>query len=53
MTIAKRALVWLAIAFVVYTIITAPTQAASMVQETFDGISTVGESLAVFFDALV
>ncbi len=49
----KRALIWLGIAFVAYTIFTAPDQAADMVQSGVDGISTAASSLGDFFDALV
>ena len=49
----KRALLWLAVAFVVYTIIAAPRQAADAVDEAFGGISSAGESLGDFFDALI
>jgi hypothetical protein len=49
----KRALVWLGVAFVVYTVIASPTTAAQAVREAFGGISTAGQSLGEFFDALV
>jgi hypothetical protein len=49
----KRALLWLGLAFVVYTVIAAPTTAAQAVKEAFGGISTAGRSLGDFFDALV
>jgi hypothetical protein len=49
----KKVLLWLVLAFVVYTIIASPGKAAEMVRETFGGISTAGESLGSFFDALV
>ncbi len=52
-TTVKRVLLWLGIAFVVYTIIQSPGKAAEMVQTAFGGISTAGESLGDFFDALV
>ena len=53
MPTVKRALLWLAIAFLVYTVIASPDKAADMVRETFGGISAAGESLGQFFDALV
>ncbi len=49
----KRVLLWLGIAFVVYTIIMSPAKAADMVQAAFGGISAAGQSLGYFFDALV
>lgn len=49
----KRVLLWLGIAFVVYTIIMSPTKAADMVQAAFGGISMAGHSLGAFFTALV
>jgi hypothetical protein len=49
----KRVLIWLGIAFVVYTIIVSPAKAADMVQAAFGGISEAGHSLAAFFNALV
>ena len=49
----KRALLWLGIAFVVYTIIASPATAAEAVREAFGGISAAGRSLGDFFDALV
>ena len=51
--ITKRVLLWLGIAFVVYTIIESPAKAADMVQAAFGGISDAGRSLGAFFDALV
>jgi hypothetical protein len=49
----KKALLWLGVAFVVYTIIVAPTTAADAVRQSMDGLSTAGRSLMDFFDALV
>jgi hypothetical protein len=49
----KRVLLWVGIAFVVYTVIAAPRTAASAVTEAFGGISTAGQSIGDFFDALV
>lgn len=49
----KRALLWLFLAFVVYTIVVNPTKAADMTRETFSSISSVGKSMGDFFDALV
>lgn len=52
MSQVKRVLLWLGIAFIVYTIISSPDKAAEMVRETFGGISQAGQSLGQFFDAL-
>jgi hypothetical protein len=49
----KKALLWLGVAFVVYTIIVAPTTAADAVKQSMDGLSTAAHSLMDFFDALV
>jgi hypothetical protein len=49
----KKVLLWVGIAFVVYTVIAAPRTAASAVTEAFGGISTAGQSIGDFFDALV
>jgi hypothetical protein len=49
----KRAVLWLGVAFVVYTVIAAPTTAAKAVREAFGGISTASQSLGQFFDAVV
>lgn len=53
MPAVKRTLAWLGIAFVVYTVIAAPNTAAEAVREAFGGISTAGQSLGDFFDALL
>jgi hypothetical protein len=52
-TATKRVLLWLGIAFVVYTIIMSPGKAADMVHAAFGGLSVAGRSLGDFFDALV
>lgn len=49
----KRVLLWLGVAFLVYTIIVSPGKAADLMRAAFGGISTAGQSLAAFFDALV
>jgi hypothetical protein len=49
----KKVLLWVGIAFVVYTVIAAPKTAAAAVTEAFGGISTAGQSIGDFFDALV
>ncbi|MDQ1616655.1 MAG: hypothetical protein QOJ60_2594 [Actinomycetota bacterium] len=48
----KRALAWLLIAFIVYTVLATPHKAADMARATFGAISTGGQSLAQFFNAL-
>jgi hypothetical protein len=52
-TVTKKILLWLGLAFVVYTIIVSPAKAADLAQEAFGGISEAGRSLGDFFDALV
>ncbi len=49
----RRVLLWLALAFVVYTVIMSPARAADMVRVAFGGVSNAGTGLAAFFDALV
>jgi hypothetical protein len=49
----KRVLLWLGVAFVVYTIIESPAKAADLVQAAFGGMSEAGKSQGTFFDALV
>ncbi len=49
----RRLLLWLGIAFVVYTIIMSPAKAADMVKVAFGGVSAAGTSLGAFFDAVV
>jgi len=48
----KKALVWLVVAFAVYSIIATPNQAAEAVRGAGEGIQTVGLSIMRFFDAL-
>jgi hypothetical protein len=52
-TTTKRVLLWLGLAFIVYTVIVSPAKAADLVRAGFDGLSAAGHSLATFFDALV
>jgi len=52
-TTTKRVLLWLAVAFLVYTVIVSPAKAADLVRAAFEGLSVAGHSLATFFDALV
>jgi hypothetical protein len=49
----KKILLWLGIAFVAYTVIAAPTTAAKAVHEAFGSLSTAGQQLGDFFDALL
>lgn len=49
----KKILLWLGIAFVSYTVIAAPTTAALAVTQAFGGLSSAGQSLGDFFNALV
>jgi len=48
----KKAVVWLVVAFAVYSIIATPNQAAEAVRGAGEGIQTVGLSVMRFFDAL-
>jgi hypothetical protein len=52
-TTTKRVLLWLGLAFIVYTVIVSPHRAADLVRAAFDGVSVAGQSLATFFDSLV
>jgi hypothetical protein len=49
----KKILTWLVFAFVAYTVIRAPATAASAVNQAFSGLSTAGQSISDFFDALI
>ena len=49
----KRVLLWLLLAFVGYTIVVNPAKAAAMTRDTFSSISSVGQSVGAFFNALV
>lgn len=49
----KKVLLWLLVAFVVYTIVVSPAKAADMTRATFTSLSEAGGSLGDFFDALV
>jgi len=48
----KKALVWLVVAFAVYSIIATPRQAAEAVRGAGEGVQTVGLAVMRFFDAL-
>jgi hypothetical protein len=49
----RKTLLWLLLAFLVYTVIASPAKAAEIVRVTVSGVSVAGESLGDFFDALV
>ena len=49
----RKVLLWLGIAFVVYTVIVAPRTAADAVNQSLDGLSTAAQSLMDFFDGIV
>lgn len=48
----KKALLWLVIAFAVYSLIATPVEAADAVRSAFDGLKTAADALIGFFDAL-
>ena len=48
----KKAVLWLVVAFAVYSIVATPTQAAEAVRGAGEGLQTVGLSVVRFFDAL-
>jgi uncharacterized membrane protein len=50
--VLKKALLWLVIAFVVYSLIATPVQAAEAVRGAFEGLKTAANALIGFFDAL-
>lgn len=49
----KRILLWFGLAFLAYTVIAAPHTAAQAVRESVGNISTAGQSLGDFFDAVL
>lgn len=49
---AKKALGWLIVAFVVFFILSSPTEAGGVVQSAFDGIETAANQLAEFVKSL-
>jgi hypothetical protein len=50
---AKKVAMWILIIFVLYTIITAPARAASLVQDGFQGISDAAKAIGTFMSNLV
>ncbi|MER0447075.1 hypothetical protein ACFYM2_03610 [Streptomyces sp. NPDC006711] len=49
----KKVLLYIAVVFVLYTIITSPVQAAGMVQTGFEGISSAAKGVGAFMTNLV
>jgi hypothetical protein len=49
---AKKALGWLIVAFVVFFILSSPTEAGGVVQSAFDGMETAANQLAEFVKSL-
>ncbi|AYG81608.1 hypothetical protein N4G70_16850 [Streptomyces sp. ASQP_92] len=49
----KKVLLYIAVVFVLYTIITSPVQAAGMVQTGFEGISSAAKGVGEFMTNLV
>jgi len=49
----KKPLIYMGIAFVLYTVITAPYKASEFVQRGIGGISQAGQSVGMFFDGLL
>ena len=49
---AKKALFWLVVAFVIYSIIATPQTAASAVRSAGEGMQMAGRAVIEFFDAL-
>lgn len=50
---AKKAVLFLVIVFVLYTIITSPARAADLVQIGFEGISSAAHGVGQFMTELV
>jgi hypothetical protein len=48
----KRILLWLAIVFAVFYILTAPSDAANAVQGAFNALAAAGQAFLTFIDAL-
>ena len=49
----KRIFLWLVVIFILYSIFTAPQQAADLVGSTWDILKSGVENLAAFFNALL
>lgn len=50
---AKKIIIWIVVAFAVYTVITAPDEAADLVREAFNTLADGGRSVGRFFDQIV
>lgn len=50
---ARRVLLWVVVAFVLYAIFRSPEQAADIVRSAIDGIVAVVAAIGEFFDALL
>lgn len=49
---AKKALTWIGIAFVVFFVLSSPTDAGGVVKSAFDGIETAANQLAEFVTSI-
>jgi hypothetical protein len=49
---AKKALTWIGIAFVVFFVLSSPTDAGGVVRSAFDGIETAANQLATFVTSI-
>lgn len=49
----KKPLIYILIAFVLYTVITSPYKASNFVHQAISGVSAAGQSVALFFDGLL
>jgi hypothetical protein len=49
---AKKALTWIGIAFVVFFVLSSPTDAGSVVHSAFAGIQSAANQLAVFVKSI-
>lgn len=50
---AKRLLLWLIVAFVIYAIFNSPGRAGDIVHSAWDIIAQAGKSLGAFFDSVL
>jgi len=48
----KKALTWVGIAFVVFFLLSSPTDAAGVVRSAFDGIQSAANQLATFVKSI-
>ena len=49
----KKIVLWLVVIFLIYAILTAPDEAADMVNAVWDFIVSAAASIAEFFDSLI